>query len=164
MSGNQLTTIVIVIALSIYIISQQLGERKVRKLTFILIPLFAIYETYNFMPKSIIPSNQLVQVMLTVLVGFIAGVIQSKYTKIYYKENKLYMRGGKEALIAWISLVLFRFLIRTIFNGINTNTSFQASEWILYAGIAASFGFRSIFLYLKHPQIGEFFSKGGRTE
>ncbi len=154
MNTHELIITLIIIGAVIYAMARQVMPQQVRLLSFIVFPAIAAYETYKLLPRPIIPFNQIVECMLIILVGLAAGTIQAAYTRVYYKDSKLYMCGGKVSLIAWLAVMFLRLIVELIFQGFNMFTSSNSFLWILWAAIAATFGSRSIFLYLKHPEIG----------
>ncbi|WP_297424889.1 hypothetical protein [Clostridium sp.] len=159
MNTNQIITTFISVTLIIYAIFRQLSERRVKILNFIIFPIFAAYESYQLFPGFIIPFNQIIELLLIILIGLLAGAIQAHYTKVYYKGNQLYMRGSKETLIAWIAMIFFRYIVRALFQGSNSFTSFKSTGWILFAGVAVVFTFKSIILFLKHEEVRQFFEE-----
>jgi membrane protein CcdC involved in cytochrome C biogenesis len=154
MSTDQLLMIIKTVLIIIYALSRQVREQEVKKFSFIIFPILAAYEAYKLIPRTIIPLNQIVEIILIVVAGLVVGGIQSAYTRVYCKEDKVYTKGGKETLIAWISLVIFRVIVRAFFKA--TSSYSNDATWLLYGGVAINFGFRNLILYLKHPEIGKY--------
>ncbi|KIL38107.1 hypothetical protein SD70_28570 [Gordoniibacillus kamchatkensis] len=154
MNTNGVIITLIIIGAVIIAIIRQVMPQRIRLLPFVILPAIAGYESYRSLPRPTIPIGQIVECLLIVVAAVMAGAIQAAFTRVYYKSNQLYMCGGFVSLIAWVVLMFFRFIIGLFFQGFGMFTSYQSFEWILWAGVAATFGTRSIILYMKHPEIG----------
>jgi membrane protein CcdC involved in cytochrome C biogenesis len=155
MNTHELIITLIIIGAVIFAIARQVMPQQVRLLPFVFFPAIAAYESYRLLPRPIIPVSQIVECLLIVVVGLVVGAIQATTTRVYHKDNKLYMNGGLVSLISWLALMFIRFIISFIFHGFGLFTSFQSFEWIIWAAFAVTFGSRSLILYMRYPEIGQ---------
>ena len=155
MPTHELTITLLAIAIVIFAIWRQVMPQKIRRLQFVILPLIAAYEAYRSLPRPTIPITEIVECLLILAAAFAVGSIQAAYTRVYHKNNQLYMQGGLITLIAWIALMFIRVIVALIFQGFSFFTSFHNFEWILWAAVAVAFGSRSLILYMKHPEIAQ---------
>jgi hypothetical protein len=155
MLTSELTTSLIIVAIVIFAIGRQVMPQRIRRLSFVFLPLVAAYEAYRSLPRPVIPIPQIVECVILVAAALAVGVVQSAYTRVYFKNNQLYMQGGFVTLIAWVALMIIRFIVAFMFQGVSVFTSYHNFEWILWAAVAAAFGSRSLILYMRHPEIAK---------
>ncbi len=160
MNTSTLYTTIIVIAVVIYGISQQISEKEVKRFAFLIFPVVCLYQAYTLLPKTIIPKEDLIQCLIAVIIGLIASSLQGLFTKIYYKEdNKLYMKGGIITLIIWIASFVLRIAVKVAVEGSDALSLSQGPEWISFAGMAVTFACRSFILHVRYPEVKEFLEK-----
>lgn len=153
MPTNELTTTLIILAIVIVAIVRQVMPQKIRRVLFIFLPLIAAYEAYRFLPRPQIPITEIVEGLFIACAALVVGSIQALNTRVYYKNNQLYMQGGIVSLFAWVFLMFFRAFIGFVFQGPQFFTSFHDFEWMIWVALTVVFGSRSLILYFKHPEI-----------
>ena len=140
----------VIIAAVIFAIGRQIMPQQVHPRRLVIFPLIAAYEAYHVLPSTI-PPSQFIECLFVVIAALVAGAVQAILTRVYFKANQLYMRGGWATLVAWLGMFFVRFVIHMLFEGGFSYT--RQSEWILWVAIAVTFGTRSLILYMKHPEI-----------
>ncbi|CAB1245698.1 conserved membrane protein of unknown function [Ruminococcaceae bacterium BL-4] len=141
------TTTLIIIAVIAYAIVKQFMAKPVRTFGFIVFPLLALYEACKDFPKLPVPEHQLIECAVMLALAFIAAAIQATNTEVFFKDNQLYTRGKLIAVLTWAGYFLVRIAMRYIWS--------DSTEWMTWLGMAVTFGTRSLFLYIKHPEIGK---------
>jgi len=155
MPTQEITITLIIIAVLIFAIFIQVRPQRVYRLRFVILPALAAYEAYTSLPKPTIPVNQIFECLLIIIAALAAGAIQARFTRVYYQGDHLYICGGIVSLLAWIGLLLARFIIGLTFQGFSFFTSFQNYEWMMWIAVAVIFGSKNLILYMKHREIGE---------
>lgn len=145
-----LTTLIIV-ALFLYAIVKQFLAKPIRKFSFVIFPLLALYEAYDSYPKITVSNNQFNECAVIIALAFASAVIQALNTEVFYKDNRLYMRSKIIAVLTWAVYFFVRIGLRFVFNSTGT--------WIMWLGIAVIFGARSLILLIKYPEIGQALSE-----
>lgn len=153
---SHLFTALCVIAIIVFIVSRQLRAKPVKKWTFVILPILAMYEVFQTFPREAVPTSQWIECILVVVGAFVAGTIQAWYSKVYVQNHVVYIKGTTITLITWSAFIAFRVLLGFAFG--EFSTGFHRIPWILWIGIAVIFGTRSLILYAKSPEIKMIFA------
>lgn len=158
---NNPITPLLIIAAVVFVILRQFRARKVSMIGFILLPIIAAYEAFNSMPKTLSPTGW-AELAATVLLAVITGVCQGLFTRLEMRNAVLYIKGGVINFVLWVILLGGRLTIRFFFEGPQGFRNYGSSEWLIFVGIALSWGIRSFVLFRLHPEIGQALNLGTR--
>jgi hypothetical protein len=150
----------VIIAGVIIVIMRQIKTKRVKRLDFLIIPIFAAVKAYTDMPHAL-SSNIIAELIATSLFALGIGAWQGFVTDVYSQGDVLYTKCGIQYLISWICLIFGRIIIKLLFEGSFTN--FSGGEWLIWAGIAITWGTRSGILHVRHPEIGKALSEEKRN-
>ncbi|EUJ24960.1 hypothetical protein HB852_00150 [Listeria grandensis] len=119
--------IIIIILVLGYFIYQQFEYEKIRRITYVAIPIFAIYQITQTLPdmKSGTP---IFVVVLVFILGAAIGLFQASaakvkesktqigFTQVAGKELPVYkkevlVKGGMRYLLGWVGIILAKFLL-----------------------------------------------------
>ncbi|GGE43608.1 hypothetical protein GCM10011391_22960 [Pullulanibacillus camelliae] len=145
-------TSMLMFALLIVFIFRQLQPRQPTRLRFYIMPVIAIIVAYERLPRPIVPEIQIIEGILSVIIGIGFGVLQARYTKVYHVNGEWLMKGDWKYLLTWLGLFAMRMIIMVVFNHIDHGKS-MVVEWIIWAEIAVVWGVRSLLLMLRYPQL-----------
>jgi hypothetical protein len=153
MPTHDLLMAVLVLAIIVFAIARQTLPRRVSRIQFLIVPIIALYEAYHSLPHVTIPLRDGLECVFVLITALIAGSIQALTVRVYYKESVLYTQGGWMTIIAWLGFAVARTLIGIVFQGADYFSSYGSHSWIIWTGVAVTFGTRSAILYLRHPEI-----------
>ncbi|MFD1887778.1 hypothetical protein [Paenibacillus wenxiniae] len=140
----------------IWIVSRQLRPRKIKKISLFLLPAIALYEASQNLPQTSLPMYQIIEFLFMAGVAMLGGIVQAKYTRVFWSGDQLYMQGNKTTLCAWILLIAVRYGINFAFHALFAPPGSQLTViWILWVGVAIMFGTRNVLLYRKWPEMRE---------
>ncbi len=151
---NHHMNLFIIALIMIWVISRQLRPRKVKMITLFLLPLLALYQTVQNLPHSSLPVYQIVEFVFITVAAMLGGIVQAKYTRVFWSGDQLYMQGNKITLFAWIALIVIRYGLNFTFHAFFAPAGSPLSVlWILWVGIAIMFSTRNLLMYRKWPEI-----------
>ncbi len=146
----------VIALIMIWVISRQLRPRKIKKVSLFLLPILALYGASQNLPQTSLPIYQIVEFLFIAGVALLAGIVQAKYTRIYWSGDQLYMQGNKITLFAWILLIAVRYGIAFIFYALFAPAGSKLTVvWIVWVGVAIMFSTRNVLLYRKWPEMRE---------
>jgi hypothetical protein len=150
----------VIIAGVIFVIVRQTMPKRVKRLDFLIIPIFAVVKVYTDMPH-VLSWNLSAELIVTSLFALGIGIWQGIVTDVYNQGGVLYTKSGMQYLISWICLIFGRIIIKILFE--ESFSNFSGGEWLIWAGIAITWGVRSGILYVRYPEIGKALSEEKRN-
>ena len=152
MNQHSIFTSLIVLIVLVFFIVRQLQPRKPTRFRFYFMPIIALIAAYENFPKTNVPSTQLLECLVSVLIGIGFGILQARFTKVFQSEGNWYMQGDWKYVTSWLFLIVVRFVIVMIFNYYDPSKN-MVVEWIIWIEIAVVWGVRSLVLMLQYPQL-----------
>lgn len=148
------------IILFIFIIGRQVKERVLKRSTFIILPIVALYEAIS-MYHPLTSTWMWQEGIVLLIIGVIGGVTQGMITKVYERDGIYYSKGGYVYAACWIILIVLRILVKFMFNqGISTETL-----WLTWLSVIVIYGVRGLVMYLRFPNaIRYVFSENGKMK
>lgn len=156
MDHLDLATTLIVIAAFVYAIAKQFMAKPVKAFSFAIVPLLALYEVFDSLPKAAVPKSQIAECAVMVLMALAAAILQAAFTEVFYQGERLCMRSKPVAVITWAAYFLIRIGLRLLYH--------SRESWMMWLGMAVIFGVRSFILYLRFPEIGKALSRRYRSD
>ncbi len=152
MNFHSLLMSIILLALLIFVIVRQLTPRRPTRFRFYFMPVVSLIADYQNLPHPV-PSIQVLECVISVVIGIGFGVLQAGYTKVYKSQDENWvMQGDWRYAISWIVLFVVRAVIMIFFSSAE-HTKNIAVEWIIWVEIAAVWGGRSLVLHIRYPQL-----------
>ena len=155
MDHLNLATTLIVIAAFVYAITKQFMAKPVKAFSFAIVPLLALYEVFDSLPKTAATKSQMAECAVMVFLALAAAILQAAFTEVFYQGERLTMRSKPVAVITWAVYFLIRIGLRFFYQ--------SKESWMMWLGMAVIFGARSFILYLRFPEIGKALSQRYRS-
>ena len=152
MNQHSIFTSLIVLIVLVFFIVRQLQPRKPTRFRFYFMPIIALIAAYENFPKTNVPSSQLLECLVSVLIGIGFGILQARFTKVFQSEGNWYMQGDWKYVTSWLFLIVVRFVIVMVFNYYVPSKN-MVVEWIIWIEIAVVWGVRTLVLMLQYPQL-----------
>ncbi|GGH84605.1 ABC-type proline/glycine betaine transport system permease subunit [Pullulanibacillus pueri] len=152
MDLHSVFTSILMFGLVIVIISRQLKPRSLNRFRFYIMPIIAFFMAYENLPRPTVPDFQLIECLISVIIGIGFGILQARSTKVYQVNGAWVMQGDWRYLITWVALLAIRIVCMLIFNHFDHSQN-KVVEWIIWIEIAVVWGVRSLMLGLRYPQI-----------
>jgi hypothetical protein len=147
-----MTNLLILLAV-LFFIARQLRPKRVKLLTFLILPTLAFYQAWETAPASL-STTQGVELLLTILLALAIGFWQAKVTRVFHHEGVVYTQAGASYLLAWFMLIGGRLLIRVLFEGHAGFGDWNQSQWLFWASLGIAWTVRAGVLFLQHPEVG----------
>jgi len=142
---------VLITAAVVYFIVRQVTPRPPSRLRLYILPILAIYEAYQSLPRPEVPKIQLLECLLSILVAIVFGFLQARYTKVYQENGVWLLRGDWRYLVTWLLLLVGRLLVAWGFSAMFGESTMI--EWILWTEVAVVWGTRSLLLLRRYPEL-----------
>lgn len=147
-------SIIIILAIIIYIFYSQYKTRPVKMKRFIILPLIFIFIAYQGMKYFNGNLFDYTPIIVTLcIISIILGIISGKFVKIFVgKDNVIYQRGGIIAIVFLIATIIIK-IVAIIFLDNTSYNLLAGGNMLTMLMLGCQYAARSITIILKEPRI-----------
>ncbi|PGY50488.1 hypothetical protein [Priestia megaterium] len=141
----------------LFLLAIGLRPKKVDKGTFLTLPIIGGVELLlNFNASELSASIVIIDTVVVVVFGYLAGSFLGRFKKVDEKEDSYYIRSTIMFISMWIAFFISRyFVLMLISNVTDMKVPAAAKGWLTWCYLFVFFLLRNITIARRYPQVKE---------